>query len=156
MKDIFLLQQVWLSISGITVNDAEGGDGDWGTNSSTALSLLSNFRHFSRSRNASVPNSSHPASKLDENCSVVDHSMKWEDFRGFYKLSSPFDVVRPPSQIHDQVPLPSPCPLSISCPTPPEASLPMTQIMPALLRDQQLFNPIDSSWFKDHTRLAIT
>ena len=139
------MQYGLLSISGIIVNVAEGRDGDWGTNNSIALSLLSKFQHLSRPGKASVLSSSHPACKLDEDCSVVDHSMKWEDFSGFYKHHSPIEVERPPSQTHDQVPSHYHRPLSVSCPTPPVTPLSMTQIMPADLVDQQLFSPMDSS-----------
>ena len=60
-------------------------------NSSAAPSLISNVRRGSQcSGNAGIQRENYSTYKLDENCSVVDSSMKWEGFSGFYKPRAPF------------------------------------------------------------------
>ena len=65
------------------------------TNNSAAPSLRSEIRRGSqRSGHSNKKEENFSTYKLDENCSVVDNSMKWEGFSGFYKPRAPFIAER--------------------------------------------------------------
>ena len=119
------------------------------TNKSVAPSLGSNFRLRSEhSDDANVQRSGYSTYKLDENCSVVDPSMKWEGFGGLYKYRTPFVAERTLSReskfqkgrnksLHpiqsSNSPLPSP-PIT-----------PRTQISPSNYESQESYNFIEAS-----------
>ena len=63
---------------------------------SEAPSLSSNAHRGSsqRLKNSNPTQENYSTYKLDENCSVVDKSMKWEGFNQFHKQRAPFVAER--------------------------------------------------------------
>ena len=123
------------------MNDAENSIHGSITNNSAAPSLISNVRRGSqRSGNTSINRSNYPTNRLDENCSVVDRSMRWEGFSGFYKQRTPFVAERTLSRESNSQKTQSRSPPSLQSSNLPLPTPPRTPIIPSDTDSQHLFN----------------